>query len=423
VTYPGSNLPAPSVSLESSTTPTFHVVLVADGLAGFPEGYATVQYVRRLAKGLVASGVSVNVLIPRWINKALRVQSEVRGAIDGIEFEHLAGVVGGSYSRPQRLWFLLRSRFMLAHRLRRLHRQGRLDVVVYSPWEFHCLESLRRTCRVLKIPLVLHFMEWPLVWKDRSEAERRLFASVYSRALRYADGFVVISHYLTERCHEAIRSRGLAGPVIRLPILLDTQAWQSVGRVPRTRPSFLYCADLDGFLDDALFLVEAFHHSGCAGYDLIMIGQASDATRNSIQTAAQRWGLSGQVEIVSKYLPQTELLGFYASADALLAPLPDDDASRARFPSKLADYLYSGRPVVSNSVGEVGRYLADGVSGFLAPPGDPTLFGQKMREAVTHPDRFVIGERGKRLAEAEFALNVQGQRLASFLQSLTPRPS
>ena len=133
-------------------------------LAGFPEGYATVQYVRRLAKGLVASGVSVNVLIPRWSHTALRVQPEVRGAIDGIEFEHLAGVVAGSFSRPQRLWFLLRSWFLLPYRLRALHRKGRLDVVVYTPWEFYSLESLRRTCQSLKVPIVLHFMEWPLVW-------------------------------------------------------------------------------------------------------------------------------------------------------------------------------------------------------------------------------------------------------------------
>ncbi|MEO8428849.1 MAG: glycosyltransferase, partial [Verrucomicrobiota bacterium] len=157
--------------------------------------------------------------------------------------------------------------------------------------------------------------------------------------------------------------------------------------------------------------------------DLLLIGQASDATRHSIETAAQQWGMGDRIEIVYKYLPQAELLGFYSSADALLAPLPDDDASRARFPSKLADYLYSGRPVVTNSVGEASRYLTDGVSGFLALPDEPALFGQKMREAVTHPDRFAIAGSGKLLAEAEFGIGVQGQRLAAFLHSLTPRRS
>ena len=397
--------------------PPPQVVLVGDSLAGFPDGYTT-EYMRRFAKGIILAGGSVYLAIPRWSAVALTPNPRVRGVLDGIEFEHLAGVVAGPFPRAKLLWLLLRSRFMLPYRLRALHKQGRLDVVIYTPWEFQCLGSLRRTCKALKVPLVLHFMEWPLVWKDRPEEETHFFASVYPRALRCADGFVVISHYLAERCHAANRSLGLTRPVIRLPILLDTQAWQAVERIQRPRPFFLYCADLDGFLDDALFLVEAFHHSACAGHDLIMIGRANDATKNSIQTAAQRWGMGGRVEIIAKYLPQTELLGFYASADALLAPLPDDDASRARFPSKLADYLYSGHPVVSNPVGEVGRYLADGVSGFLAPPGDPALFGQKMREAVTHPDRAAIGERGKRLAEAEFALSVQGHRLGAFLRSL-----
>ena len=83
----------------------------------------------------------------------------------------------------------------------------------------------------------------------------------------------------------------------------------------------------------------------------------------------------------------------YAGASALVAPLPDTERARARFPSKIADYLLSGRPVVSSRVGEVAELLRDGESAFLADPKDPDGLADALARALKSDDADAVGER------------------------------
>src|SRR5207302_1804391 len=76
-----------------------------------------------------------------------------------------------------------------------------------------------------------------------------------------------------------------------------------------------------------------------------------------------------------------------AGAAVLAIPLFDDVKSTARFPTKLGEYLASGRPVVTNGIGEIPRYLKDGVNAVIVPPGDARVFGQAIAEVLDHPRR------------------------------------
>ena len=98
--------------------------------------------------------------------------------------------------------------------------------------------------------------------------------------------------------------------------------------------------------------------------------------------------------------------------------MPDTEASRARFPSKLSDYLMAGRPVVSSCVGEVAEYLRDGESALLSAPDDARAFADKMRRALDDPHRETIAQRGQAVARESFDYRVQGRRLEQFLSAV-----
>ena len=84
----------------------------------------------------------------------------------------------------------------------------------------------------------------------------------------------------------------------------------------------------------------------------------------------------GRIEICG-YLDRPALLAAYRAAAALLIPLHDDLRSRARFPSKLGEYLAAGRPVVTSRVGEIERFLEDGVTAYIAMPDDEVAFSRR----------------------------------------------
>ena len=113
-------------------------------------------------------------------------------------------------------------------------------------------------------------------------------------------------------------------------------------------------------------------------------------------------GLAARVDLVG-YLSRAELLALYERAHALLIPLFDDQRSRARFPTKIGEYLAAARPVVTNSVGEIPRYFTDGVDAIVCPPGDPVAFGRAIADLLSDPARAaLIGRRGRRVAETRF---------------------
>ena len=112
----------------------------------------------------------------------------------------------------------------------------------------------------------------------------------------------------------------------------------------------------------------------------------------------------------------------YKSATALLIPLWNDDQSRTRMPNKLAEYLASGRPVVTSKVGDILDFLVDGVNAHLAQPGSELDFADRMIAVLRDPERAnQIGAAGQRTCLAQLDYRVYADRLAGFFADCIER--
>ncbi len=229
-------------------------------------------------------------------------------------------------------------------------------------------------------------------------------------AARWLDGDL---QWIETELRERFRVRH---PILRVPLLADPEDWADTDVFKATRPYAVLCADFDSYPEDARFAIRAL--ATIPKLDLHLVGKA-EFRRDELLALAARCGSSERLVLEDQFVSDAALRARYRGARVLLAPLRDDDRSRARFPSKVADYLLSGRPVVSNTVGEVATYLQDGWSAFLAPPGDERAFADAVKRALDHPDREEIAERGKQVALEQFDLSVQGPRIVHWLSELT----
>jgi glycosyltransferase involved in cell wall biosynthesis len=119
------------------------------------------------------------------------------------------------------------------------------------------------------------------------------------------------------------------------------------------------------------------------------------------------------------FVPRTTLLQEYASASVLALPLFDDVQSQSRFPTKLGEYLASGRPVVTNRIGEIPQFLTDGVNAYLPEPGDVATFGQAIMRLLEDPSTGqALGSAGRQVAEHHFHYANYGPALCEFFSSL-----
>lgn len=76
----------------------------------------------------------------------------------------------------------------------------------------------------------------------------------------------------------------------------------------------------------------------------------------------------------------------------------------------------AGKPVCVTTVGEIPNYLEHNVSAFFATPGDVDSFFEAMDRALKDVENAkVVALRGKKVAETEFNLDIQSNRLFDFL--------
>jgi len=122
---------------------------------------------------------------------------------------------------------------------------------------------------------------------------------------------------------------------------------------------------------------------------------------------------------VTGYLDRQMLLKRYRSAWGLLIPLFNDIRSSARFPTKIGEYLLSGRPVITNNVGEISEYLVDNFSALICEPDDPKAYAEKIIDVIENPSSAaVIGSNGKQVAVESFNYRNYGEKLFRFFATI-----
>ncbi len=102
---------------------------------------------------------------------------------------------------------------------------------------------------------------------------------------------------------------------------------------------------------------------------------------------------------------------------------PTSVRSTTTMPCKVGEYLCTGNPVVVTNLGEIPKYLTDGVSAFLPEADSPEKFAMGLEKAMnTDKDTLIsIGKEGYRVAEANFNSTVQAKRIVEFLIELADK--
>ncbi len=374
------------------------------------------RYVFLMTKGLVADGADLFVL-PL---KATEIQDDIRnykasGCMDGINFKYATGTSIWKPNLFRRVFLALYAELNSIYTVSFRALIGNLDTLLYYGGSAYQFRKFSLLSKIFKFKLIAHIVEWDPELPGATKKQQKAALNFFQSVLKFSDGIVVISNFLEEQIAKENYKRI---PVFRLPILVDTEAWDEKESLKIDTPYILYCANLESYIDDVFFILSSFAELKNKFINLEMIGYAGEFALKEINKEIKKLKLEDRVMINSKFLDQKQLYKLFVSADVLLAPMHDNNRSAARFPLKIADYLMSGRPVVSSDIGEVAMTLKDGESAFLAKPDDLRDFVKKMEIALTHPNRFQIALRGREIAIKNFDYKMNGKRLLDFIHSI-----
>jgi len=403
------------VSKKVPVSRRLHLVFLVRSF-GFPQGMAATNRVRLLGRALLEEDVDVSVVCMRVSERPGEVRNTaVSGVADGIAFRYATGSTTSSTSFVRRRWRELRGYVSTVLDLLDRRRRGRLDCVYlaalperWQPGVWLLLRWLRR----MGVPVIVEVNELPseVTWLPKG----------LSRPLSHLDGAagaVAISVWLKEWVvDEALRIRHRVS-VLEVPIVVDTGEL-AAPTFPADPPMLVYSASNE-YGRAVTFVLRALRrvwetHPDC---QLTVTGMRPSTVASLL--AAEGLSESDRRVQAVGYVEREELLRLYGGAVALLIPLFDDLRSRARFPTKIGEYLASSRPVVTTAVGEVERFLTDRETACISPPGDPEAFGDSLI-ALLDDTRLAtsIGAAGRRLAVERFDYSKQGPPLRTFLELL-----
>jgi glycosyltransferase involved in cell wall biosynthesis len=124
--------------------------------------------------------------------------------------------------------------------------------------------------------------------------------------------------------------------------------------------------------------------------------------------------LSEHVELLG-YQPYEKLQYYLGAADAAILPMIDTIFDRARVPGRLCEYLASGRPIVSNAVGDVKDILEEHDCGLTSDPNNINAFAENIIRILNEEElQRRLGNNARKTAEEKYSWN----RIAEDLNRL-----
>lgn len=251
--------------------------------------------------------------------------------------------------------------------------------------------------------------EWPSDIKT-IKGLKRLDYIISDKIFGYFIDFIFpISSFIEEKCKKFHK------PMFRIPILASFPPYNTK-ILPKKY--FLLCSTL-AYMENIKLAIDSFNifqQKSNISYRLKLILSGNKSQIDNIQKYINTYP-NLNIDIYQQ-IPYITLLKLYSEAEGLLIPLQNTNQDKARFSQKIAEYISTGRPIITNNVGDIQIYFKHKVNAYIAESYDKKTFSEIMKDISLNPEEATqIGKQGY-LTGVEYFDNINfGQKLNTFLHS------
>lgn len=395
-----------------------YIIIISD-TASFPWGMASTTRVRNIAKGLMAEGAKVKYFGLRAADVESSSEKKREGEVDGICYSYPGGFAVRSGN-----WFYRRlddflGKWLSVRKILLLKLTGKLDAVVIYSRNSKIVLFWIRFFHLIKVPVILEICEWPLANVGSNRVCLKNAERFCRDAVLATDAALPISRYIHEQVQNVAQMAGRTIPLFTIPIMIDIDP-TDINDSALTGEQYLLYSGSIAYMDIAQFVVDVSRELKNRGISIAIrfTGGGNSEAFENLKAYARKHEVLETLEFTG-FLQEKHLWSMMRGAVALLAPLPDNCQSKARFPTKLGYYLASGRPVVTTSVGSVQEYLIDCTNAYIAEDYTPKSVADAIEKVLMNRDRAnEIGKCGKKLAYEIFHYKNACKGIIEFIMSI-----
>lgn len=209
--------------------------------------------------------------------------------------------------------------------------------------------------------------------------------------------------------------------LFHLPMTVDLERFKEVKVQPNSfiKPYIAFVGTMNDNKEGVSILIKAFYEIKDLQNDLklYLVGPWHYDTQEHLRLI-KNFKLEDRIFWMGEYSREI-IPSILQNAELLVLPRPDSKQAQGGFPTKLGEYLATGVPVCTTTVGEIPYYLKDGKSAYFAEPGQITSFANAMLKALNNREEAtIIGINGRKVAETHFNKDKQSKYLFEIFNSI-----
>lgn len=375
----------------------------------FPEGMAPTIRILAYSKGLRQNGVDVEIFTFKETPAGEDIPME--GYVNGILYKR-------SYIKRRKGLFV-----GLCDRLnmfRRLYQQIKTSDKV-SPFDYILLsfDSLDKLYTIVPLLKLLN-KRLLFIGDEFPEPIRRLKKDIpwwqkpaYRFIHRFLDGRIL----MTRNLQKFYDKRAGEKPTFILNSIIDEKRFESVSRQPVEQKYICYMGNMQLAKDNVDNIIRAFSiiSSSYPDYHLWLFGTPSEKDRKIIEDVIAETDMQDKVLIKGR-IDYDQVPQVLANASILVTSQPVTTRAEGGFPTKMAEYMMSGTPMIVTDVGEICNYVTDGENAFVVEPCNPEAYANKIRYIFSSSEiAEKVAQRANIDAMTNFSSKITLKQLIEFL--------
>lgn len=374
----------------------------------FPKGNVSTLRVLSYAKALVNKGYQVTVFIPSPTKDA-SVNDSAIGYFEGVKYNYVIGITWkNKVNLLIKLIYYIIGLIKISYKIIKNRPQFVLlyDSEIIRNFIFSILS------KIMSIKLVMDITEYPKGFKNHGKFRKKLEKfSLF--------GFNKLITITNELC--LFYNSWLNVQSFLLPVTIDPKRFDFSNEL-EVEP-YILCLfgthNRDSIIDTILGYVK-YNELTSSPLKLYMVGDIEKLCElyqenKKIFEILEKEKIEENVKFLG--VIKSDNIPKLLKKSMCLITTPREFVSGG-FPTKLGEYLLSGRPVIATKVGELSSYLTDNKNVFFVSPNDSTGLGKKIHYVENNPFKSnLIANNGKELALKVFNANYYINDLIKYVEN------